>query len=254
MLIARKRVRALPSGHLASRYPPDHSSSDHFSSDVSSSDFSSDYSLDSSSDHSLPDYPVDAPVTISVGPSRKRCRSPAILVPLATPIPGALSLVRADLLPPCKRIRGSISASDYDDSIEESYDAYTKPDINLDVQAGIDVDTTAAEAVATREAHDRVEVGMEIDREDKAEEEAESDDKGTREIGVDRVSDIESAHGEHGRRMFVASEQSTVMLDNIGFLERDNEELRQIHVSRYYDKADFRRLETFSMRRLGYCP
>ncbi|GJZ27023.1 hypothetical protein Tco_0571276 [Tanacetum coccineum] len=30
------------------------------------------------------------------------------------------------------------------------------------------------------------------------------------------------------------------------------DELRQIHLSRYYDRMDFRRLETFSMRRLGY--
>ncbi|GKD23180.1 hypothetical protein Tco_1224883 [Tanacetum coccineum] len=150
---------------LASRYPPDHSSSDHFSSDVSSSDYSS----DSSSDHSLPDYPVDVPITISVGPYRRRCRSSAVSVPLATPIPGALSLVRADLLPPCKRIRGYISASDYDDSTEESYEAYTEPDIDSDVQAGIDVDTTAVEAAAAREADDGVKVGIEIDREDKAE-------------------------------------------------------------------------------------
>ncbi|GJW12813.1 hypothetical protein Tco_1578640 [Tanacetum coccineum] len=65
------------------------------------------------------------------------------------------------------------------------------------------------------------------------------------------------------------------MLDRIGVLERDNmslrgmlcvekervdslrrhmmyaqEELRQIRMSRYYDRADFRRLETFAMRRL----
>nr|GEY26364.1 hypothetical protein [Tanacetum cinerariifolium] len=49
VLPARKRVQALPSGHLASRYPPDHSLSDHFSSDNSSSDSSSEYSSDSSS-------------------------------------------------------------------------------------------------------------------------------------------------------------------------------------------------------------
>ncbi|GKE20439.1 hypothetical protein Tco_1431951, partial [Tanacetum coccineum] len=65
MLTARKRVP---------RYPPDHSSSDHFSSDDSSSDSSSDSSLDYSSDslsgHSLLDSSVDAPATISAGPSR----------------------------------------------------------------------------------------------------------------------------------------------------------------------------------------
>nr|GFA98085.1 hypothetical protein [Tanacetum cinerariifolium] len=42
MLTARKRVQVLPVSRLASRYPPDHSSSDHFSSEDSSSDSSSD--------------------------------------------------------------------------------------------------------------------------------------------------------------------------------------------------------------------
>nr|GEW00774.1 hypothetical protein [Tanacetum cinerariifolium] len=53
MLRARKRVQALPVGRLASRYPPDHSSSDHFSSEDSSSDSPLDslsgYSSDTSS-------------------------------------------------------------------------------------------------------------------------------------------------------------------------------------------------------------
>ncbi|GJW89073.1 hypothetical protein Tco_0164413, partial [Tanacetum coccineum] len=164
---ARKRVRALPSGRLASRYPPDHSSSDHFSSDDSSSDSPSDSSS----------------VTISAGPSRKRCRSLATLVPLATPTPEALSPVRADLLPSRNRIR----------------------DIDDDAAAA---ETAAAlEASIGIEANVRVEVGIGIEREDEVEEEAESRDKGTIEIGVDRVSDIKSAQREQGRRMLAASEQ-----------------------------------------------
>ncbi|GJR42673.1 hypothetical protein Tco_1310776 [Tanacetum coccineum] len=132
MLTARKRVRALPSGRLALRYPLDHSLLDHFSSNDSLLDSSSDSSSDSSLGHSLPDSSVDAPATISPRPSYKRCRSLAVSVPLATPITGALSPVHADLLPPRKRIRGAVTASDYDDSIEESYEAYTKPDIDCD--------------------------------------------------------------------------------------------------------------------------
>ncbi|GKF22963.1 hypothetical protein Tco_0075285 [Tanacetum coccineum] len=112
VLPARKRVRALPVGRLTSRYPPDHSSSNRFSSDDSSSDYSSDSSLG----HSLPDSSFDTPTTNSKGPSLKRCRFPATSVSLATPVPGALSLVSVDLLPPCKRIRGSAIAPDYDDS------------------------------------------------------------------------------------------------------------------------------------------
>nr|GEW91032.1 reverse transcriptase domain-containing protein [Tanacetum cinerariifolium] len=113
-------------GRLSSRYPLDHSSSDYFSLD----DSSSDYCLDSSSSHSLLDSSVDTPSTIFTRPSRKGCRSPAISVPLATPVPRALSPIHADLLPPRKRIR--------------------------DVQADIDDDTTATEAATAREADVRV--------------------------------------------------------------------------------------------------
>ncbi|GKA87797.1 putative reverse transcriptase domain-containing protein [Tanacetum coccineum] len=151
MLTARKIVRALPSGRLASRYPHNHSSSYHFSSDDTSSDSlsdsSSDYSSDSSSGHSLQDSSVDAPTTIFAGPSRKRCRSPAVSLSLATPVPGALSLVCADLLPLRKRIKD------------------------------IDVDTAAAEVAATKEADVRVEFGIRSDGEEEAKEEAESGDR-----------------------------------------------------------------------------
>nr|GFD00796.1 hypothetical protein [Tanacetum cinerariifolium] len=71
-----------PYRRLASRYPPDHSSSDHFSSDDSLSDSLSDSSSDFSSGHSLPDSSFsswdssfDTPATISARPSRKRFES-----------------------------------------------------------------------------------------------------------------------------------------------------------------------------------
>ncbi|GJY27601.1 hypothetical protein Tco_0403368, partial [Tanacetum coccineum] len=177
----RPTVLVLP-GRLASRYLPDHSSLDHFSSDDSSSDSSydssSDYSSDSSSGHSLPDSSVDAPAT--------RCRSPAMSVLLAIPVPGSLSPIRADLLPPRKRIKGVITASDYDDSTKESYEVYTEPNIDSNVQADIDADTVAVEAAAAREA----------------------------DIGV------------KGRRMLAATEKRAGMFDRIMMLERDNMRLR----------------------------
>ncbi|GJX82196.1 hypothetical protein Tco_0331677 [Tanacetum coccineum] len=121
--------------------------------------------------HSLPDSSFssedssfDTRATISARPSRKRCRSPVASVPLATPTLGDLSHMRADLLPP-----------------------------------HIDADTTAVETAAALEvgivieADVGVEVGIGIEREDEVEEEVESGDRGTIEIGVDRVSDIESA-------------------------------------------------------------
>ncbi|GJV94751.1 hypothetical protein Tco_1546328 [Tanacetum coccineum] len=99
------------------------------------------------------------------------------------------------------------------------------------------------------------------------------------EIPVRRIRVIETVQRDKGHMMLAASQQSAVMVDRIGVLERDNmrlrgmlcverervnslrrhmsytqEELRQIRVSRYYDRAEFRRLETFAMRHLGYRP
>ncbi|GJR85270.1 hypothetical protein Tco_0209281 [Tanacetum coccineum] len=56
----------------------------------------------------------------SAGPSRKRSRSPTTYVPVSSQVPGALSSVRADLLPPRKRIRSSDSATDLEDCSDES--------------------------------------------------------------------------------------------------------------------------------------
>ncbi|GJX78704.1 putative reverse transcriptase domain-containing protein [Tanacetum coccineum] len=56
------------------------------------------------------------------------------------------------------------------------------------------------------EANVGVEVGIRIKREDEVEEEAKSGDRGTIDIGVNKVSDIKSAQKEQGRRMLAASE------------------------------------------------
>ncbi|GKC11094.1 hypothetical protein Tco_1007876, partial [Tanacetum coccineum] len=155
----------------ASRYLLDHSSSDHFSSDDSSLDSSSDYSPYSSSGHSLPYSSFNAPTTISTGPSHKRCRSPAAPVPLATPILGALSPMRDDLLPPRKRIKGA------------DIDANTMVvDTAMTLEVGIEIEVDV-----------EVEFGIQIEREEEVKEEADSKDRGTIEIGVNRVSNIESA-------------------------------------------------------------
>ncbi|GKC33394.1 ribonuclease H-like domain-containing protein, partial [Tanacetum coccineum] len=129
-------------------------------SESSFGDFSSD-SLTSSSERQS-HSPVPSP---SAGPSRKRCRSLATSVPLATPTPGALSPTYADLLPHRKRIRGFSAASSSKDS------------------------NIAAEAAADDEIRDETEVGLE--RDDEAEDEAESSTRGTIEIGVDRVVEPE---------------------------------------------------------------
>nr|GEU61666.1 hypothetical protein [Tanacetum cinerariifolium] len=87
MITARKRVRPLPVQQLSVRHSVDHSSSDSSS-------------RHSSSDHSSPDLP-----STSAGPSRKRHRSPMTSVPALPLVSKDLSLVRADLIPPPKRVR-----------------------------------------------------------------------------------------------------------------------------------------------------
>ncbi|GKF25960.1 hypothetical protein Tco_0081854, partial [Tanacetum coccineum] len=155
MLTARKSVRPLPSHRLTLRYSESHSPSDHFSPDNFASDTSSSsssgYSPDTSSGPYIPDSSF-----------------------------GVLSPVRANLLPPCKRTKGSIPASDRAGSAESSYETYTEPDIDSDVQVDINDDTKAA---AAREADIIVKVSIGFKRED----EADSRHRGTVEIGVDTV-------------------------------------------------------------------
>ncbi|GJS51963.1 hypothetical protein Tco_0625325 [Tanacetum coccineum] len=128
---------------------------------------------------SILDYSFDSPAASFASPSRKRRRSLAVSVPLATPVLGALSPVRADLLPPRKRIRD------------------------------IDACIAAADAAAAREADDRVEVDTRIDREDEVEEEVESSHKGTVEIGVDTV--VEPVCGITPSRVILFGDIPTVI-------------------------------------------
>nr|GEW80781.1 hypothetical protein [Tanacetum cinerariifolium] len=100
---------------------------------------------------------------LSVGPSRKRCRSSATLVPSATPTPGAL---------PHDSIEGSMEVG----SEEE--------DVDSDVMADIEVDIIA-------KAMEAIEFSVETDvrykGDDKAEEEVESSAKSIVKAEIDRV-------------------------------------------------------------------
>ncbi|GJX69587.1 hypothetical protein Tco_0305314 [Tanacetum coccineum] len=173
MMTVRKRVRPSPTHRLAVRHLVDYSSSDHFASDDSSrdsssssssktsSDPSSDDLSDSSLDHSLPvpssgmrpshnlcslvpsiprlsaaisDRPSHDSSSASL--SRKRSRSPAASVPLSSPIPGALSYTRADLLPSPKRVRNSEFATDLEGCSEDNFEPYVPREAGL----GVDVE------------------------------------------------------------------------------------------------------------------
>nr|GEU87408.1 retrotransposon protein, putative, Ty3-gypsy subclass [Tanacetum cinerariifolium] len=98
MMTARKRVGPLPA----------------------SSDFHSNALSNSSSRHSLSDHSsLDLPST-SAGPSYKRRRSPMTSVRTLPPISGALSYVRADLIPSPKRVRDSGYLADLEVGLRET--------------------------------------------------------------------------------------------------------------------------------------
>ncbi|GKA74611.1 hypothetical protein Tco_0780913 [Tanacetum coccineum] len=191
MMTVRKRVRPLPTHRLAERYSVHHSSSD--SSSEASSDFHSDASSDSSSRHPLSDHSSpDLPGT-SAGPSRKRRRSLMTSVPALSPVSGALSPVRADLIPSPKRVKDSgyladvevdprrISLRD-DTIIRVSDESHLEQDSDPEVQAEIDECFAYADALRDRGIDARVVVET-IDQD-----ETETGMRGPVEVRVERVT------------------------------------------------------------------
>ncbi|GJT13152.1 hypothetical protein Tco_0860194 [Tanacetum coccineum] len=182
-LTARKSVGPLPSHRLALRYTPHHL--DHFTLGHSSSRHTS--LVTTVVDSSTPlrfIYPPPAK-TSQYSEAYHRWRSPTATVTSAIPTPVALVPTRVDLLLPYKRFRDSYTPKD---SVEEGIDA--------DVLVDIEADATVVEVVASMEIEAGIDDGIDIkvdvggDREDE-DEEAESSDRGTREVGVDVVVGID---------------------------------------------------------------
>ncbi|GKE64118.1 hypothetical protein Tco_1518279, partial [Tanacetum coccineum] len=225
----------------------------------------------------------------SAGPSRKRCRSPAATVISSIHATRALVPSRADLLPPRKRFRDSISL---EDSVED--------DIDTDVLEDIEADAMAIEVAVDRDVVTRVDAGidMKVDIEVDVKDEVEFNDRGTMEVGVDvatginipdamvmpdavehlkqRIEDIETGQRGLEARSLIAGKERASLLKHVASLERSNvrlrgtmmmeraradrfrrrvrfmeSEFRQICRFRYYDRMRFRRLETFAARRLA---
>ncbi|GJR78605.1 putative reverse transcriptase domain-containing protein [Tanacetum coccineum] len=105
----------------------------------------------------------------SARPSRKRCRSHVVTIPLPIPALGALVPTRVDLLPPRKRFKDSYSLKD---GIEEDIDANMLANIETDV--GVDVGIG-------------MEVGVEVVSEDEEEYDIESSTRRTVKIKMDKV-------------------------------------------------------------------
>nr|GEW12673.1 putative reverse transcriptase domain-containing protein [Tanacetum cinerariifolium] len=92
------------------------------------------------------DYTTSTPF-LAARPSRKRTRSPATSIPSTVHIAGSLSPARVDLLPPCKRYRGT-SAISNESSDEGGPDTSAESETDLDIQADIEAETTAANMIA----------------------------------------------------------------------------------------------------------
>ncbi|GKE63916.1 hypothetical protein Tco_1514283 [Tanacetum coccineum] len=316
MLTARKRVGLLPTHRLAVRHSVDYSSLDLFTSDDSSetsSDFSSDNLSDFSSghsslDHSSPALPSGmtsshqlsssilsiphsyAAITeipshsSSEGPSRKRSKSPTTSISISSPIPGALSPARADLLPTPKRIRSSDSVTDLEDCSDESSELfvpretssrddvvvrgsdepYSEPDIDPEIQAEIDECITYADALRAEGIYAKDVV------ETVAREEVETSARGPVEVSIDRVihlavsDDIPKPAQEEGAiqgtyetlgDMVQRFHDHTVEIpvhrvQGVACSERDEADLTFL----IYDRMRIARLEAYARRHLGYHP
>nr|GEU79319.1 hypothetical protein [Tanacetum cinerariifolium] len=147
----------------------------------------------------------------SAGPSRKRCRSHAVTVTSSINASRALFPSRADLLPPRKRFRDSISP---ENSVEEDIDTY--------VLADIEADATTIEVLVDRDVEAEVdacigmEVDVEVDAEEEVEDEVEPSDRGTIEVRVDVVDEIDILDG-------------MLMLDVVEHLEQVEEVVQDIY-------------------------
>ncbi|GJW66645.1 putative reverse transcriptase domain-containing protein [Tanacetum coccineum] len=193
----------------------------------------------------------------SARPSRKRCRSPAAILTSSILAMRALVPSRADLLPPRKRFRDSISP---EDSVEE--------DIDIDVLEDIEADATVVEVAVDKDVKARVDTGidMEVDVRDDVEDEVKSSDRGTMEVEVDlaagidipdamlmpdavdrleqvneglqdiydhvieiplqRIEDIKTGQRELESRGLIAGEERASLLEQVASLERINVSLR----------------------------
>nr|GEY97417.1 hypothetical protein [Tanacetum cinerariifolium] len=214
----------------------DHSSSDYFSLDDSdrdsfsdssseaSLDFHSDALSDSSSRHSLSDHSSPDLPSTSTGPSRMRRRSPMTSILVLPPISGALSPIRANLIPSPKRVKDPCYLADVevgpretslrDDVIARGSDEpYLEQDIDPEIQAEIGECFAYADALGDRGIDARVVVEA-VDRD-----EIETGVRGSIEV-------IDGVQREQGHRIVGVKSAVTALTERVAELKRDNRRLR----------------------------
>ncbi|GKB96308.1 putative reverse transcriptase domain-containing protein, partial [Tanacetum coccineum] len=225
------------------------SSSSETSSDSSPDALSNSASSRSSSDHSLLTSPsgtrsshqlfslvmsVHRSSAISERPShdspsasrsRKRSRSSVASVPLSSPTLGALSYVRADLLPSPKRIRSPKTATDLEDCLEDSF----KPYVSIEVGLGVDFEDESFEPSRSRGTDLDMDVdvvrsdGIEIDPEIQVEtDECFAYTDALRRLEWTDARVIKEAQREQGRRIVGAETAVTILTKRVVELERDS--------------------------------
>nr|GEU35579.1 hypothetical protein [Tanacetum cinerariifolium] len=183
----------------------------------------------------------------SASPSRKRSRSLVASVPLSSPIPGALTSTRADLLPLHKRIKSPESATNLEVEIDECViyaDALRVRGIDSRVVVeAVDREETKMGARGLIEVRvDRVthlviaddilelaqeEGSVEVTYET-LEDLVQRFHDHTKEILVHRVQAIESIQRDQGHMITTTGQHSANMMEMIRELERDNMRLRDM--------------------------
>nr|GEV90048.1 putative zinc finger, CCHC-type [Tanacetum cinerariifolium] len=175
--------------------------------------------------------------------------SPAATVTL--PIYSTRDLVpsRADLLPPRKRFRDSISPKD---SVEE--------DIDTDVLDDIEADATAVEVGVDMDVGIDIPNGMlmsdTVERLEQVEEGLQNIHDHVIDIPFQMIEDIKTAQRKLEAGQLIASGERAGLFDNTRSLERENlkEEFCQVRKDRDDTRKRLRRLESFVERRLGFHP
>ncbi|GKA55064.1 hypothetical protein Tco_0754013 [Tanacetum coccineum] len=287
MMTTRKRVGPLSTHRLAVRHSADHSSLD-FSSEASS-DFHSDASYDSSSRHSSSDHSSPDLPSTSAGPSRKRRRSPMTSIPALSPVSGALSLVRADLIPSPKRVKDSGYLEDVevdpreisfrDDAIVRvSDEPHLEQDIDPEIQAEIDKFMVTHPAMPKDIPEPAQEGAVEVTYETLRDLVQRFHDH-TQAIPVHRIQAIKGVQREQGHRIVGVESAVIALTKRVAELERDKRrlrgtvsvesqrvdrlqrdmprmqrELRQIQRLRFYDRVRVGKLEACARKHMGYRP
>ncbi|GKD45241.1 hypothetical protein Tco_1269886, partial [Tanacetum coccineum] len=206
------------------------------------SDTEPDPSGDPLSDH-IPPIPATSPFLSSaditerpsysspVGPSRKRSRSPTTSVLLSSPTPGASSSVRADLLPPRKRVMSSDSMTDLEDCSDESFEPSRQRLMSVLLMRmlleleGLMLGLRVTHPIVPDDIHElaQEEGAVEVTYETLGDLVKRFHDL---EIPVHRVKVIESIQRDQGHMIVASSQQGTVMSDRISELEQDNTRIR----------------------------